>query len=269
MRIPITREPLSTPTAHNALTALLNGTRTLTTIFLTVGAPYKPVRYSRSFCDLPDRYAAQGQQALRLLLGVDPDTLAAVDVTIPRRKEWTYTALLVPLRDAPPLDGRTIATFASAQLIVWYGVGRCAGLLYSSEHDAAGRAALAAMPWQVLEHPRPWRRLRTRCSLPAWQGMPSLFPVPILAEIDEVPSAATGPTARLDPAVPHDADMARWLRTDVVAAASQPELSSNQKPVASADTMQESHTDRLPRASAEQGSEDQPYEHTNGSAKAC
>lgn len=224
MRIVITTEPQETTDAQEALGMLLHHTKTVTASFATVAEPYKPIRLRRAFCEVSNTYAELGRRALSTVLGIDDVKLETSKDGIMPRAEWTHTALLIPAPDAPALDGCTIALFASAHLIVWYGIGRCAAMLYSSDHDVAARAEIAASGWQFIEKPSAWRRVQTRINLPPWRGAVSLRPVPLQAkqllppsDSDGVaggdpPRAATGPTTRLEEPAPDDAKLTRWLR---------------------------------------------------------
>ena len=208
-----------TPQLAEATQVFLQHARRLRLIFVTVAAPYKPVRLAHTLLEVPASYEIQAERLLRIASGTAEH--APIAERVMRRPEWTHTTLLWPTAaDAPALDGWTIAGFASAQLIISCAVGHCAALLWSSDHDSEARASLHADAWQVVEHPSAWQRFRMCLAQPVWTGTPSLVPVPQILDRPDPVDATTGPTTRLDPAAPSDIDLARWLRGDVLAAPS-------------------------------------------------
>ena len=179
MHYRIFRPMLDTPAAQEAVTLFVRHAKRLTLTWVTVAAPYKPTRLERCLLEIPGRFREQGARMLLGAFGAADDAYAPTSEHITPRSEWTTTRLLRPTPDAAPLDGRTLATCASACLTVWYTRGRCGARLALSEQDQDLLSTLEQAGWSPSGSASSGRWLRPRRSLAPWNGTPSLVPVPL------------------------------------------------------------------------------------------
>lgn len=210
----ISRSMLDTPAADEAVALFVRHARRLTLRWVTVAAPYKPVRLERCLLEVPGCFREQGARMLLGAFGATDDAYAPTSEHITPRPEWTITRLLRPTPDAAPLDGRTIAACASAALTVWYTRGRCGARIALSEQDSDLLHTLEQAGWLPQRHRFPWARLRPRRVLGPWTGTPSLVPVPLAP----VPAAElVAPRTQLLRELHADQDhqLASWLATDI------------------------------------------------------